>query len=42
MIIEGSYAPCTSCRGAMNNAASSSGAEIHYTWGDKVWTARGK
>ncbi len=39
MIIQGQYAPCPACKGAMNKAAAESGAEIHYLWGDQSWTA---
>ena len=42
MIIQGHYPPCPSCKGVMNNAASSSGAEIHYIWENHIWTAGGK
>ncbi|WP_437570523.1 RHS repeat-associated core domain-containing protein [Sorangium sp. So ce542] len=42
MIIQGQYPPCPSCKGAMKNAASSSGAEIHYLWKDQHWTAGGQ
>lgn len=41
MIIEGQYAPCPSCKGAMNRAASASGAEIYYYWLDLAWKAGG-
>lgn len=39
MLIAGQYPPCTSCRGAMNRAASDSGAAIRYTWPDGEWVA---
>ncbi|WP_437582058.1 hypothetical protein [Sorangium sp. So ce887] len=42
MIIQGQYPPCPSCKGAMRNTASSSGAEIHYFWENQRWTAGGK
>ena len=32
MNIAGEYAPCPACKGAMNNAASTSGARIIYSW----------
>jgi hypothetical protein len=41
MIIEGQYPPCPSCKGAMNKAAASSEAEIHYMWGSQTWVAGG-
>ena len=45
MVIKGQYPPCPSCKGAMNRAARNSGANITYTWDDKIWVAgrrRGK
>jgi Pput_2613-like deaminase len=42
MLIEGSYPPCPSCKGAMNQAARNSGARITYTWDDQIWTTGGK
>ena len=42
MIIEGQYSPCPTCRGVMNKASQTSGAEIHYLWEDKMWSAGGK
>lgn len=42
MIIQGQYPPCPSCKGAMRNTASSSGAEIHYFWESQRWTAGGR
>lgn len=39
MIIQGSYPPCTSCKGLMNKAARESGAGIHYVWEDQIWSA---
>jgi hypothetical protein len=41
MIIQGQYAPCPSCKGAMNRAARETGATIHYLWENQVWTAGG-
>ncbi|MCR9161952.1 MAG: RHS repeat-associated core domain-containing protein [Nannocystaceae bacterium] len=41
MIIEGSYPPCPSCKGAMNKAARESGATIHYLWENLSWVAGG-
>jgi hypothetical protein len=41
MIIEGSYPPCPSCKGAMNQAARESGATIHYFWESFSWVAGG-
>jgi hypothetical protein len=39
MVIKGQYSPCPSCKGAMNTAASQSGARIIYTWPDGTWIA---
>ena len=36
MVIHGQYAPCPSCRGAMNTAATTSGARVIYTWTDET------
>lgn len=37
MTIEGQREPCPSCRGYMNRAAASSGAEIIYRWDGHEW-----
>ncbi|WP_423144718.1 hypothetical protein [Pseudomonas chlororaphis] len=46
MVINGQYPPCPSCKGKMNNAATSSGAAIQYTWPEngetKTWNATPK
>jgi hypothetical protein len=42
MTINGQYAPCPSCKGAMNKAARTTGANITYTWGDQIWKAKGR
>lgn len=42
MIVDGLYPPCPSCKGAMNKAASESGATIHYLWEQNIWTAGGR
>ena len=39
MMIKGQYSPCPSCKGAMNTAASQSGARIIYTWPEGTWIA---
>ncbi len=36
------YAPCPSCRGAMNQAAGASGARIIYSWPGGVFVAGGE
>jgi hypothetical protein len=41
MLIKGQYPPCPSCKGAMNRTAREAGADITYTWDDKMWVARG-
>jgi hypothetical protein len=42
MTIRGKYPPCPSCKGAMNRAARSQGATIHYEWPGGTWTAGGQ
>jgi len=42
MFLEGRYPPCPSCKGAMNRAAASTGADIYYFWEDRVWTTEGQ
>jgi len=42
MNINGEYAPCPSCRGAMNQAAGASGARIIYSWPGGVFVAGGE
>ncbi|NUQ76264.1 MAG: hypothetical protein HUU21_22215 [Polyangiaceae bacterium] len=39
MVIKGQYSPCPSCKGAMNKAASQTGAKIIYTWPGGTWIA---
>ena len=38
MEITGEYPPCPTCKGAMNQAASSQGATITYRWPGGEWT----
>jgi hypothetical protein len=42
MLIDGQYAPCSPCKGAMNRAKTDTGAEITYRWPDGEWKARGR
>lgn len=46
MVINGQYPPCPSCKGKMNKAAASSGADIQYTWPEngeiQTWNAKSK
>jgi hypothetical protein len=39
MEIDGFFEPCSTCKGAMNNAASSSGGQIFYNWPEGRWAA---
>lgn len=36
---EGQYAPCSSCKGAMNRKAAATDASIEYHWDGNVWKA---
>jgi hypothetical protein len=39
MVIHGSYPPCPTCKGLMNDAVEESGASIRYLWDDNEWIA---
>jgi hypothetical protein len=40
VIIEGQYEPCSTCRGKMNDAAATTGAQIFYLWQDQMWKTK--